>query len=160
MENSHRLPFSLRAFLVAPWPVPVACSLLLSSGTPGRFSLLFFFLILAVALVISYLGTAALVVTLHFVAQARPVTRTVSAMTGLILAGIAYLPFDYLSWSSSGPDSGPPIESFLSCLRRDLADPFFGIFLAAGVVAALVYDTLARRQARQTTPLPAHRVHP
>ena len=148
MESSRRLPFSLRAFLVAPWPVPVACSLLLALGTSDRGPVPFFFLSLAVELVISYLGTAALVVTLHFVAQTRPVTRTVSAVTGLVLAGFAYLPFVYVTWHASGPDSGPPVESFPGYLLRNWADPFLGIFLAAGVVAALIYDILARRQAR------------
>jgi hypothetical protein len=149
VENSPRLPFSLRAFLLAPWPVPLACSLMLTLGTPGRGPVLFFFLSLAVELVVSYLGTAALVITLHFVAHARPVTRTVSAITGLVLAGFAYLPFVYINWHASGPDSGPPLDSFPRYLLRNLVDPFFGIFLAAGVVAALVYDILARRQAKQ-----------
>lgn len=157
VEKSRRLPFSLRAFLIAPWPVPVVGSLLLALGTPGRPSMMFFFLTLAVGLVVSYLGTAALVITLHFVAQARPVTRTVSAVTGLILAGFAYLPFVYVNWHASGPDSGPPIESFPRYLLHDLGDPFFGIFLAAGVFTALAYDTLARRGARQLPLAPADR---
>jgi hypothetical protein len=148
MEKSPRLPFSWWAFLLAPWPVPLTCIALLSFGGQGRPSVVFFFLSLAVALVISYLGTAALVVSLHFVAQARPVTRTVSAVTGVLLAGLAYLPFLYLSWGASGPDSGPPTESFLWYLLRNWNDPVAGIFLAGGLVSALIYDTLARRHRR------------
>jgi len=114
--------------------------------------MMFFFLCLAVGLVISYLGTAALVLALHFIAQVRPVTRLVSAVTGLILAGLGYLPFVYVSWSSGGPDSGPPVERFGLYLLRNWSDPILGVFLGSGLVAAFLYDTLARRQARSNNP--------
>lgn len=149
MENSRRLPFSWSAFLFAPWPVPLGCSALLALGSPGRQAVASFSLCLVFGLVVSYLGTAALVLTLHFVAQARPVTRFVSAFTGVFLAGLGYLPMSYLSWSSGGPDSGPPVESFPTYLLRNWNDPFLGLFLGGGLVAAILYDTLARRQARR-----------
>jgi len=118
---------------------------------------MFFLVSLAVGLVISYLGTIALIFCLHFIAQARTVTRTVSTITGLILGGLAYLLLVYVDWHSSGPNSGPPLESFPRYLRHDLTDPFGVIFLAAGVTAALHYDILARRQARQLAVSPVHR---
>jgi phosphatidylglycerophosphate synthase len=148
VEKPGRLPFSLPAFLLAPWPVPLVCSALLAFGGDGRQPVLAFGLFLAVSLVISYLGTAALVVCLHFVAQARPVTRLVSAVSGILLAALGYLPFLYLSWSSSGPDSGPPVDSFPTYCLRNWDDPFGLVFLAGGLVAAVTYDTLARRRAR------------
>ncbi len=154
VENSRRLPFSLPAFLFAPWPVPLVCSALLAFRGDGRAAVAFFFICLAVSLIISYLGTAALVVCLHFVAQARPVTRAVSAVAGILLAALSYLPFLYLMWSSSGPDSGPPVDSFLSYLLRGWDDPFGLVFLAGGLVAAVTYDTLARR--RIPSAAPAH----
>ena len=152
MESFRRLPFSWSAFMVAPWPVPLGGSALLAFGTSGRQPVLSFFLCLAVGLVISYLGTAALLLALHFIAQVRPVTRIVSAVTGLILAGMGYLPLVFVSWSSGGPDSGPPVERFGLYLLRNWSDPILGIFLAGGLVAALLYDTLARRQARRNNP--------
>jgi hypothetical protein len=139
-----RLPFSARAFLLAPLPMPAICSALLVLGSPGRDPLFGFFLFTGIGAVIGYLGTAALVVTLHFVAQARPVTRFVSAMTGTLLAGLGYLPFLWMSWKSSGPDSGPPEESFLGYFLRNWNDPFVVVFLASGFITALLYDTLAR----------------
>jgi phosphatidylglycerophosphate synthase len=147
VEQSRRLPFSLFAFLLAPWPAPLVCSVLLVLGSPGHQPVAFFFLSLALELVVSYLGTAALVICLHFIAQARPITRLVSAVTGPVLAGIGYLPFVYISWHASGPDSGPPLESFPVYLLRNWNDPIFVIFLAAGLVAAVLYDTLARWKA-------------
>jgi len=113
---------------------------------------MFFFLCLAGGLVISYLGTAVLVLALHFIAQVRPVTRIVSAVTGLFLAGLGYLPFVFVSWSSGGPDSGPPVERFGTYLLRNWCDPILGVFLGSGLVAAFLYDTLARRQARRDKP--------
>jgi len=159
VEKSNRLPFSLPAFLLAPWPVPLTWSALLSfGGSDGLGShgvsgaVAFFLLCLAVSLVISYLGTAALVVCLHFVAQARPVTRIVSAACGVFLAALGYLPFVYISWGASGPDSGPPEESFLVYLLRNWNDPTVGIFLGSGLIAAVLYDTLARLRARKNPP--------
>ncbi|MSU47179.1 MAG: hypothetical protein EXS42_08695 [Lacunisphaera sp.] len=100
--------------------------------------------------IIGYLGTAALAVALHFVAQARPVTRLVSAVTGTLLAGLGYLPFLWMNWKSSGPDSGPPEETFLGYFLRNWNDPFVIVFLAGGLITALLYDHLARRFNRAT----------
>ncbi len=153
MDSSRRLPFSLTAFLVAPWPVPLASCAVLSFTSDGRQSVAFFFIALAVSLAFSYLGTSTLVVCLHFVAQARPVTRLVSAVSGVLLAALGYLPFAFLSWGSSGPDSGPPVGAFPAYLLRCWNDPILGLFLAGGLVAALLYDFLARRQARKRAPV-------
>jgi len=149
VEDSRRLPFSLSAFLLAPWPVPLAGSALLGLTSPGSQLGAFFFLCLAFGLVVSYLGTAALVVTLHFVAQARPVTRVASACTGLVLAGLGYLPLVFVTWSSGGPDSGPPVESLSTYLLRNWNDPILGFFLAGGLITAGLYDTLARRASKR-----------
>lgn len=154
VEHSRRLPFSLPAFLLAPWPVPLACSTLLVLGSPGHQPMAFFFVSLAAELVVSYLGTAALVVCLHFIAQARPVTRIISAVTGLVLAGLACLSFVYINWHASGPDSGPPLESFPVYFLRNWNDPTLGVFLAAGLVAALLYDAIARRKTKRPSASP------
>lgn len=125
--------------------MPLIASVLLVSDNEGRPHVMFFFLWLGVSLVISYLGTATLVICLWFLGKIRPLTRILSALAGLALAAASYLPIIYLKWSSSGPDSGPPTDTFVSHLLRDLADPFFGVFVAGGLAAAVLYDTLARR---------------
>ncbi len=147
MSKPASLPFSLRAFLLAPWPVPLVCSALFAFQTPGGKPLMFFFLCLGVSLVISYLGTATLVICLWFVGKVRPISRLLTLGTGVALAAASYLPFIYLSWSSSGPDSGPPDRSLWSYLAESFSSPILIIFLAGGLVAALVYDLLARRRA-------------
>ena len=114
-------------------------------GNPGRAPLATFLMLASVGAVISYLGTTALVLCLWLIGLNRPVTKFISAITGTTLAAIGYLPFIWLNWSSSGPDSGPPIETFVAYSLRDWNDPFLGVFLAGGLITALLYDTLARK---------------
>lgn len=133
---------------MAPWPVPLGTSAILVMGSPGRDPSFGFLLFSGLGAVIGYLGTAALVVTLHFVARARPVTRLVSAVTGTLLAALGYLPFIWMNWKSSGPDSGPPIVGFFSYFLRNWNDPFLVVFLTGGLITALLYDLLARRFSR------------
>lgn len=148
MEKPAGLPFSLPAFLIAPWPMPLLCSAAMAVGNPGRDPLFFFLLCLGVSLTISYLGLATLVICLWFVGKVRPITRAVTVILGTALAASAYLPFCFVAWGSSGPDSGPPEGSFLTYLIQNFASPILGLFLAGGIVAAFTYDILARRHAR------------
>lgn len=153
MEKSNPLPFSLPAFLIAPWPVPLVSSALMVIGRPDHKAVvLVFLLFLALSLVISYLGTATLVICLWLLGKVRPVTKTLTALTGFVLAAAGCLAFLYVDWVSSGPDSGPPTDTFSSHLLRDWNDPFFGFFLAGGLIAALVYDILARRAKKKQAP--------
>lgn len=145
MEKLARLPFSLTAFMLAPWPAPLIASALLAFGMGGSGSAIFFLLTLGVGLVISYLGTAALIVCLWFIGHVRSATKTISALAGIALALLGYVPFIFVVWRSSGPDSGPPEDSFFAHLLRSFSDPFLFIFTGAGLATALLYDFLARR---------------
>lgn len=60
------------------------------------------------------------------------------------MAGLGYLPFIWMNWKSSGPDSGPPGETLLGYFLRNWKDPFGAVFLASGLITALLYDHLAR----------------
>ncbi len=44
-----------------------------------------------------------------------------------------------MDWTSSGPNSGPPIESFLTFFLRWAADPMNVIYPLAGLVMAGLY---------------------
>jgi hypothetical protein len=51
------------------------------------------------------------------------------------------------AWISSGPDSGPPEESFLAFFTRWVSDPsimLFLIFPVAGLITAAVYWALSK----------------
>ena len=140
---ADRPVISLKAFLLAPVFVPLVCSALFAMGNSkplGLFLLCFIF-----GLMVSYLGTAALVVSLWFIAGIRPVTWTVTAGAGLLLGLTGYLPMAFVMYHSSGIDSGPPAGTFGGYLLRDWQDITPYLFLGGGLVTALLHDFIARR---------------
>jgi hypothetical protein len=44
-----------------------------------------------------------------------------------------------MMWKSSGPDSGPPTESFFTFFVRFSADPLTAVFPLAGLLTAALY---------------------
>jgi hypothetical protein len=147
MKTFRRVPFSWFALLVAPLPALCLASTLMMppSGTSG-FSVGGFLLLAALGSPFAYAGTVALAVCLHLLGKRMPVNRATSALCGLLLAAMELLPVLFLSWSSSGPDSGPPIELFPTYLARQWADPLCWVFVGAGLVTALVYDLFAAKR--------------
>ncbi len=144
--TTDRSVLSLKAFLLAPTCVPLACSTLFAVGASKPVGL--FFITFIFGLMVSYLGTMALVASLWVVARVRPATRTVTACTGLILGVVGYLPAAYVMYSASGVDSGPPEGTFGGYLLRDWKDFPPYLFLGGGLVTALLYDFIARRTSR------------
>jgi hypothetical protein len=70
------------------------------------------------------------------------------SLLGLALGMAAYIPWTWIEWKSSGVDSGPPTESYLSFVLRWDFDPLTLVFLPAGLVTAAVYWRLGdHRQA-------------
>ena len=49
------------------------------------------------------------------------------------------MPLTLLEWKGSGPDSGPPTESFWVFFLRGLADPMTAMVPIAGLVTAGLY---------------------
>jgi hypothetical protein len=66
-----------------------------------------------------------------------------TSILGLSLGMAAYIPWTWIEWKSSGSDSGPPTESYLSFLRRWDFDPLTLVFLPAGLVTASLYWRLS-----------------
>jgi hypothetical protein len=60
-----------------------------------------------------------------------------------------FVPLSLMVWKGSGPDSGPPTESFWVFLLRRGADPLTVIFPVAGLMTAGLY--LARDVASRFT---------
>jgi hypothetical protein len=63
---------------------------------------------------------------------------------------VVFVPLTLLEWKSSGPDSGPPTESFWVFFLRWAADPMTAIYPMAGLVTAELYWWLGtlRRDSR------------
>ena len=57
---------------------------------------------------------------------------------------MAFIALSVIAWWGSGPNSGPPIESFAGFIRHWLEDPFVVVFPLAGLVTAGLYWWLGR----------------
>jgi hypothetical protein len=60
-------------------------------------------------------------------------------LLGLVLGAAVFVPLTSMEWKGSGPDSGPPTESFPVFFLRWAADPFTAIYPLAGLVTAGLY---------------------
>jgi hypothetical protein len=70
-------------------------------------------------------------------------------LLGLALGAATLVPLGWVVWRSSGPDSGPPVESFLTAFTRFVVDPQAAIMPAAGLLTAGLYWWLGKRAARR-----------
>jgi len=82
----------------------------------------------------------------------RPMTGFKVCLLGLVLGAAVFVPLTWMEWKSSGPDSGPPIESFLTFFLRWAADPLTAIYPVAGLVTAAAYWWLATRRRGRPSP--------
>jgi hypothetical protein len=135
--------FSWRALILAPLLVPALFAAVLGAllGNNPVFGFLFLFI---PGCIVSYATTIVLFLpSLYLVSLWRPLTRLKVCLVGLVLGSLVYLPMTVLDWQSSGPDSGPPEETFLAFLLRCTPDPFNAIYPSAGLITAGAYWWLA-----------------
>src|SRR5262245_50709725 len=123
---------------------PLLAPLLFSAALVGDFSdpraILLFLVLMVPSCVISYGTTVVLFLpSLYFLSSRWPMTAPRVCLLGLVLGTLVFLPVSWVAWTSSGPDSGPPVESFLVFLLRWAADPMIAILPAAGLVTAGLY---------------------
>jgi hypothetical protein len=110
--------FSWTGLILAPLLVPVRFSSALQSSFGDR-PVLLFLLLLALACIVSYSTTICLFLPCLFLLSLwRPMTGLKVCMLGLVLGAAVFVPLTWLDWNSSGPDSGPPTESFLEFFVR------------------------------------------
>lgn len=73
----------------------------------------------------------------------RPTGARVTLIGGA--AGLAaVLPFQWLCYASSGPDSGPPVDTFAGYLADSATDPFLLLLPVSGLLTALLHWALWR----------------
>jgi hypothetical protein len=138
--------FSWTALIVAPLLVPVIFCVatvgLFGSNSPA----LQFLIMLIVSCTISYGVTIFLFLpSLFLLSQRWPLTAFRVCLVGLALGVVADVLVDLVLWKGSGPDSGPPVENFLTFLLRFGADPTSLICPFAGLVTSGFYWWLASR---------------
>jgi hypothetical protein len=123
---------SWTSLILAPLLVPlVFCAAMSSLMTNGSVPLAF---------LIPYGTTIFLFLpSLFLLSLWRPMTGLKACLLGLVLGAVVFVPVTLLAWKSSGPDSGPPTESFWVFFLRWGADPITAIFPLAGLVTAGLY---------------------
>jgi len=132
--------FSWTGLILAPLLVPVMFSAALLSALQGDRPVLFLLILLAAACIVSYGTTIFLFLPCLFLLSLwRPMTSFKVCLLGLVLGAAMFVPLTWMAWTSSGPDSGPPIESFLEFFMRWVADPLTTIYPLAGLITAGLY---------------------
>jgi hypothetical protein len=145
--------FSWTGVILAPLLVPLMCSAVLVGLLQGNWPALLFVLLLVTGCIVSY-GTMIFLFLpcLYLFSRWRPLTGFKVCLLGLVLGVAMFVPVTLMEWKGSGPDSGPPIESFLSFAVRWAADPLTAVYPLAGLMTAGLYWWLGTvRYGRSTT---------
>ena len=143
--------FSWTGLLLAPLLVPLLMSAATFSLFGGNNPTMLFLLLLVAGGVVSYGTTIFLFLpSLLILSRIRPLTGFRVCLLGLALGMLAFVLVTWMEWKSSGPDSGPPTESFFAFLPRWAADPLTAIYPIAGFVTAGLYWWLGTRTWRRS----------
>jgi hypothetical protein len=146
--------FSWTGVILAPLLVPLLFSVvmpgLMGASSPG----LGFLLLLIPGCLVSYATMVFLFLPALFLLSLRQeLTGLKVCLLGLMLGAAVLVPLTLMAWKSSGPDSGPPVDSFFVFFLRFSADPTTAFFPLAGLVTAGFYWWLVTRRQGQT-PIP------
>ena len=146
--------FSWSGLILAPLLVPALFgATLVSLAGGGWSSVLMFPVVLVAGSIVSYATTIVLFLpSLFLLSLWRPMTGFKVCLLGLVLGVAVFVPLTLLEWKSSGPDSGPPDESFLTVFVHSAADPFTALFPLAGLITPGLYWWLGTRRRGQSIP--------
>jgi hypothetical protein len=145
--------FTWTGLILAPLLGPVLFSAALPGLLGGDRPVLGFLILLVPACIVSYGVTIVLFLPCLFLLSLWwPLTGFTVCLLGLVLGAAVFVPLTWMDWTSSGPDSGPPTESFFSFFVRWAADPFNAIYLLAGLITAGLYWWLVTRPRGRSIP--------
>jgi hypothetical protein len=145
--------FSWTGLILAPLLVPLMLSAVMGPLMTSGSVPLAFLVVLIPSCIVSYGVTIFLFLpALFLLSYWRPLTGLKVCLLGLALGAAVFVPLTLLAWKSSGPDSGPPTESFWVFLLRWAADPLTAICPVAGLVTAGFYWWLATRRGDTRSP--------
>jgi hypothetical protein len=141
--------FSWAGLILAPLLAPLLfTAALLGSPEDSRW-LLAFLVFMVPGCIVAYGATIFLFLPSLYLLSARwKPTGFRVCLLGLVLGAVVAVPLMWMAWKSSGPDSGPPVEGFLSFALGWAVDPMMAIFPAAGLVTAGLYWWLGTRRHR------------
>jgi hypothetical protein len=144
------MKFTWKAIILSPLLVPLICSGVLAIATASNSWFFGFLLFFILGAFISYGATIFLFLPCLFLTS-KWITPTLllTCILGAALGVVSSLPVMWMAWKSSGPDSGPPQDTFAEFFLQWFADPsalLFLIFPFAGLVTAAAYWFLSREQ--------------
>ena len=147
--------FTWNGLILAPLLLPVMFSAVFVSLSGGSQPVLGFLIMLVPGCIVSYAATIFLFLPCLFLLSLwRPMTGLTVCLLGLVLGAAVDVPLTWMDWASSGIDSGPPTDSFLTFFVHSAADPFTAIFPLAGLITAGLYWWLGTRQRGRSIPAP------
>jgi hypothetical protein len=143
--------FSWTGLILAPFLVALIFSVAMLGLLQGSSPALLFLFLMVPSCVIAYGTTIFLFLPSLFLLSLRwPLTGFRVCLLGLLLGAVVFVPLTWMDWKSSGPDSGPPTESFVVFFLRWAADPMTAIYPLAGLMTAGLYWRLGTwRRARR-----------
>jgi hypothetical protein len=132
--------FSWTGLILAPLAVPLFFSPVLAGLFGSNSPVLGFLILLIPGCIVSYGTTVFLFLPALFLLSCwRLPTWWQVCLLGLVLGTLVIVPVTLMEWKSTGPDSGPPTESFVTFFLRWGTDPIDAIFPMAGLVTAGLY---------------------
>jgi hypothetical protein len=153
MQWTATMRFSWTGLLLAPLLTPMLLSAVFLSFFQGNSPGLLFLILLVPGCVIAYGTTIFLFLpSLFLLSRWRTMTSFTVCLLGLILGMMVFVPLTWIEWQSTGPDSGPPAESFFVFFARWSADPLTAIYPLAGLVTSGLYWGLGTWRHRRSKP--------
>ena len=144
----HPVPFSWSALLLAPLVIPGPTAALFVVGTKNPLSAFGFFALIGYLFTLAVVG-GLLLPALWLVSWITRIKPWLSPVIGGILAAPIFLVWDWISWGSSGADSGPPDTTYPQWIAKSWFTPEPLAVIAFGVVTAAAYHFLATRKPKQ-----------
>jgi len=144
--------FSWTSLILAPLLVPVIFSTTMTiivTGDPLAFPTM-----LGVSCILSYGATIFLFLPcLFLLSLTHQMTGVKVCLLGFVLGEVVISPLILITWSGSGPHSGPPIVNFFVFFLRWAADPITALFPLAGLITAGLYWWLAKPRTGGSVPV-------
>jgi hypothetical protein len=135
---------SWTSLILVPLLPTIFCAAVLSFRADN--TALAFLILMIPSCIISYCATIFLFLpSLYLLSLWRPITGLKVCLLGLVLGTLVFVSLTWIDWKSSGIDSGPPTESFLTFFLRWASDPFAALYPLAGLMTSALYWRLATR---------------
>ena len=146
--SGENIRFRWRAVLLAPLVAPLLFSLAASWGVKNPAGAFLFFFVLGS--VFSYGATVGLWLPGLFCLWLVTTMRFYKVcLLGTFLGFGSFFPLAWVFWKSSGPDSGPPENTYFAYLMGCWDDPVTWFFPIGGLITAIAWWMLSKERPSQ-----------